>query len=257
MYNGSMENLFKALDFTEAEAAVYRHLLAEGGGTAAVIAKKTRQTRTNTYMVLHKLLERGVVMADDTTAVRHYEAASPLLLEQQLRQQQRELVQTKQSLDAAMPELLAMFSLSQQKPGVVHLTGYDGLRASFEDQAKSKTELLLWGSDIKNRDPKVWQIMDKGGYKRRARGITTRALFHTGAAQWPHIDDFVHKGFEIRLWGKQLSPGEVLVYDDKVTFTVYQPEIVVTVLTSEVMAQTFRGIFDNCWQSATPIVPTA
>ncbi|MGB4759440.1 MAG: helix-turn-helix domain-containing protein [Candidatus Saccharimonadales bacterium] len=252
-----MENLFKALDFTEAEAAVYRHLLAEGGGTAAEIAKKTKQTRTNTYMVLNKLLERSVAVADDAEAVRRYRAASPQVLEQQFREQQRALAQTKRSLDEAMPDLLAMFNLSQQKPGVVHLTGYDGLRASFEDQAKSKTELLLWGSDIKNRDPKVWQIIDKGGYKRRARGITTRALFHTGAAQWPHIDDFVHKGFEIRLWGKQPSPGEVLVYDDRVTFTVYQPEIVVTVLTSEVMAQTFRGIFDNCWQSAVPIAPTA
>lgn len=256
MYNGSMENLFKALDFTEAEAAVYRHLLAEGGGTAAVIAKKTRQTRTNTYMVLHKLLQRGVVMADDTVAVRHYEAASPQLLERQLRQQQRELVQTKHSLDAAMPELLAMFSLSQQKPGVLHLTGYNGLKASFEDQAKSKTELLVWTSDIANQDPKVWQIIEKGGYKRRARGITTRALFHTAAAHFPHIHDFALKGFEIRLLGEQPITDEVLIYDDRVTFTTYAPEIIVTILTNKTLACTFRTIFENSWQSATPIAST-
>lgn len=251
-----MEDLLTALDFTAAEAAVYKHLLTEGGGTAAEIAKKTKQTRTNTYMVLNKLLERVVVVADDAQAVRRYRAASPQVLERQLREQQRALAQTKRSLDEAMPDLLAMFNLSQQQPGVIHLSGYDGLRASFEDQAKSKTELLLWGSDIKNRNPKVWQIIDKGGYKRRARGVATRALFHRGAAQWPHLSDFALKGFDIRLWGEQPSAGEVLIYDNRVTFTTYSPEIVVTVLTSEVMAQTFRGIFETCWQAAAQL-PTS
>lgn len=245
-----MEDLLIALDFTEAEAVVYRHLLAEGGGTAAEIAKKTKQTRTNTYMVLNKLLERGVVVADDAAAVRQYRAASPQVLEQQIREKQRALALTKRSLDEAMPDLLAMFNLSQQKPGVVHLTSYDGLRASFEDQAKSKTELLVWASDIANRDPKVWQIIDRGGYKRKAKGITTRCLFHTGAAHWPHINDFALKGFEVRLWGEQPIVDEVLIYDDRVTFTSFEPEILVTILTNKTLADTFRTLFETCWQTA-------
>ncbi len=251
-----MESLFRALDFTEAEAAVYRHLLAEGGGTAADIAKKTKQTRTNTYMVLNKLLERGVVVADDSVAVRRYEAASPQVLERLLREEQRALAQTKRSLDDAMPELLAMFNLSQQRPGVVHLTGYDGLKTSFEDQAKSKTELLVWASDVANRDPKVWQIIDRGGYKRKAKGINTRCLFHTGAAHWPHINDFALKGFEVRLWGAQPIVDEVLIYDDRVTFTSFDPEILVTILTNKTLADTFRTIFETCWQTAAPLPQT-
>lgn len=248
-----MDSLLAELGLNDAEIMLYNYLLAHNPNTAAAIAKRTKQTRTNTYMVLNKLVDKKIVVADDTTAVRRYGAANPTVLQQQLREQQHRLARTGKSLEMAMPDLLAMFNLTQQRPGVVYLEGYDGLKASFEDQAKSKTDLLVWGSDIANEDPKVWQIIEKGGYKRRARGIKTRALFHAEAANWPHINDFALKGFEVRLWGDKPVAGEVLIYDNRVTFTTFTPEIIVTVLTNDSMATTFRTIFEQCWQQATQL----
>jgi len=245
-----MDTVLADVGLSPAESTVYRYLLANGADTAAAIAKHTKQTRTNAYMLLNKLAESGIVEADDSTAVRRYHAANPTILQHQVRQRQQALARTNKSLELAMPELLSMFNLSQQRPGVVYLEGLDGLKVSFEDQAKSKTDLLIWGSDIANEDLRIWQVIEKGGYKRRARGIKTRALFHAEAAKWPHIRDFTLKNFEVRLWGQQPFLGEVLIYDNRVTFTTYAPEIMVTVLTNDVMADTFRTIFENCWQIA-------
>jgi|GEM_PF-3069611 len=245
-----MDNLLAEIGLTETEVAVYKYLLTHSADTAAAIAKHTKQTRTNTYMVLNKLIDKSIIVADDSAAVRRYSAANPQVLQQQVRAQQQTLARTSKSLELALPELQSMFNLAQQRPGVINMEGLDGLRASFEDQAKSKTDLLLWGSYIANRDPRIWQIIEKGGYKRRARGINTRCLFHNEAAQWPHIQEFALKGFEVRLWGDRPIIGEVLIYDNRVTFTTYAPEIMVTILTNDVMADTFRTIFENCWQSA-------
>lgn len=248
----SMDTLLPELGLSEIEAKIYLYLLERAAETAAAIAKATQQTRTNTYMLLSKLEEKGIVLTDDTGPVRKFAAANPRVLQQQLRSQQQALARTSKSLELALPDLLAAFNLAQQKPGVVYLQGYEGLKASFEDQAKAKTDLLVWGSDIANRDPRVWQIIENGGYKRRAKGIITKALFHPGAKGWPHIREFANKGFEVRLWGEPIT-GEVLIYDNRVTFTTFEPEIIVTILTNDVMADTLRIIFENCWQSAATI----
>jgi predicted transcriptional regulator len=248
-----MDSLLIELGLSDAEVAVYQFLLAHSADTAAAIAKHVKQTRTNTYMLLNKLVERGVLIADDSQAVRRYGAANPVVLQEQLKVEQRKLARTSKSLELAMPDLLAAFNLTQQRPGVVYLEGLDGLKASFEDQARSKTDLMVWGSDIANRDPKVWQVIEKGGYKRRARGIKTKCLFQSSAAEWPHIKEFALKGFEVRLWGEQALSSEVLIYDNRVTFTTFTPEIMVTIVTNEVLANTFRTIFENCWETASKI----
>jgi len=250
-----MDTLLAEIGLSEAEIAVYNYLLTHATDTAAIIASHVGQTRTNTYMVLNKLVESGIVEIDESSAVRRYSAANPSILQQQVRQRQQALARTGKSLEMAMPDLLAMFNLTQHKPGVVYMQGYEGLKSSFEDQAKSKTDLLLWGSDIVNRDPKVWQIIENGGYKRRARGIKTKCLFHSGAPNWPHIQDFALKGFDIRLWGDKPFAGEVLIYDNRVTFTTYAPEIIVTILTNDTMADTFRTIFEQCWAHAEQLPP--
>ena len=244
-----MDTLLADLGLSTPEAKLYMYLLENAAETAAQIAKGTKQTRTNTYMLLAKLEERGMVVADDSTAVRKFSAAHPRILQKQLKAQQQALARTGKSLELALPDLLAAYNLAQQKPGIVYLQGIEGLKSSFEDQAKAQTDLLVWGSDIANRDPRVWQIIENGGYKRRAKNIQTKALFHTGAKKWPHIKEFAAKGFDVRLWGEPIT-GEVLIYDNRVTFTVYEPEIIVTILTNGVMANTFRAIFETCWASA-------
>ncbi len=45
-------------------------------------------------------------------------------------------------------------------------------------------------------------------------------------------------------------PGEIVIYGNKIAFTVYQPSLIVTIMTNETMTQTFRIIFEQLWQSA-------
>lgn len=242
-----MSDLFTILEISETERSMYEHLLQEGGQSAAVIAKQLKQTRTNTYMILRRLTEKGLVIEDDTKPVRQFEAASPSMLRKLMKDHQRTVAEADHALTGLLPELMTAFHLSQKRPGVLHLQGYEGLKTSLEDMTKSQTELLLWGSHIENRDPKVWDLIERAGYKRRTRGVMTRALFELDAANWPHIGDFAAKGFEIRLWNESRFSAEIAVYDDRVCITNYKPDVIVTILTNSTIANTFRTIFEGCW----------
>lgn len=44
--------------------------------------------------------------------------------------------------------------------------------------------------------------------------------------------------------------GEVVIYENNVAFTVYQPSLVTTIITDTSIAQTMRLVFDQLWQSS-------
>lgn len=248
-----MNDVFTLLDISEHEAQAYQHLLKEGPQTAALVAKYLSQTRTNTYMILHRLVEKGLAIENEDKSIRRYEAANPLVLRRMLKEQQHQLATIGHSFESALPELVTAYSLSQKKPGVIHMEGLDGLRTSLEDMAKSKTEVLLWGSSIADSDPATWKLLEMGSYKRRARGVATRALFQLDAVTYSHLQDFAAKGFAIRLWNEAPFLAEVAVYDDRVCITKYGPESIVTILTNATIADTFRVIFEGCWAAAKPL----
>jgi hypothetical protein len=57
----------------------------------------------------------------------------------------------------------------------------------------------------------------------------------------------------VRFIGKDIYPGELVVYEDKCAFTVYQPELIVTIITNESIAATMRQLFDELWDRAEPL----
>lgn len=248
-----MNSTLKHLGFSDKEATIYLYLVNNQPQTAAELAKNLRESRTNIYMVLEKLVQRGVIANDDSEPVRRFAAVDPTSLQNLLKDKQRDVILAKQALDTALPELIASFNLGQQRPGVVYLEGLAGLKASLSDMDKAKTDLLLWGSDLANQDVDAWQSIEIAGYKRRAKNIQTRCLFHEAAMNWPHLEEFASKGFKVRIWGSQPFEGEIAIYDDKVAITTYAPTIIITVLTNQIIANTFRTIFENCWQTALPL----
>ena len=245
-----MNELLIQLGFSVKEAGVYEHLLKNGAMNASTLAKRVNESRTNTYMLLDKLIERRAVVVDDSKPVKLYAAANPQVLQEYLKTRQEELLSAKRVLNSSLPGLLSTYNLSQTAPSVTYLKGLAGLKKSFEDQAKSKTDLLVWASDLANSDPNVWHVIENGGYKRRSKGIKTKAIFHEAARDWKHIQGFKAKGFELRTSGETPYIAEVLIYDGKVTITDYTDDLTITVINNQIIADTFRTIFEAAWESA-------
>lgn len=246
-----MESLLIELGLNDKEAKVYLFLLEEGEQTATQIANGTRESRTNTYMILERLLNEGLVGTNNNSAVRRFTANNPLNLQKRLLGEQQRLKQANAALQTAMPSLNSLFNLGQHKPGVLYLEGLNGFKTLLEDNARTNKRIDLLASDEAMENQAAWELLQKGTTKRAARGISTRGLFHVSSKKhWQQIKKWENKNYEVRRWGKEPLPGEIVIYGDKVAFTVYKPAFIVAVTTDAVMAQTFRIIFEQLWQGA-------
>lgn len=242
-----METLLTQLGLSEKEAKVYAYLVAETTDGAAQIAKAVRESRTNTYMILERLIEEHLVEVDDSGAVRRFRAAEPSRFRQRLISSQQQLRQQQAALEVALPELTAQYNLGQHRPGVVYLQGIGGFRTLLEDCAKTEGTIDLIASDNALSNTPAWELLQKGIAKRKARGVLTRGLFHAPEPKWGEIKKFENRGYEVKRWRAGPLPGEIVIYSNKVAFTVYQPELVVTILTNEAITETFRAIFEDLW----------
>lgn len=251
-----MDSIYIKLGLGEKEATLYEFLLEHPGLNGSIISKRFGEPRSNTYVLLNSLAEKGLVELNDDQPKRRFYAADPNVLRKLVIARQHELKLTDKLLLGLLPELSAKYRLSHQKPGVVYRQGIVGLKESLEDGIRSGDEILLFPGDIgvDNRNSDVFNTLLKGIYKRKMNGIPTRVLLYKDArTEYKRISEWPDRGMEVRFFGDKPFDGEVIIYGDKCAFTVYEPELIVTTLTNKQIAATLRTVFEAMWQVAEPL----
>ena len=245
-----MEETLIKLGLTLKEAKIYLKLLEQPHQTAADVAVAAREKRTNVYMLLDNLVEKGLAEASDKTAVREYSAADPSSLNKLLQAQQERQQQAQAALSAALPRLKTLYSLASDKPGVVHMAGMEGFKTLLDDMIRSKTEVLLVASNDLPVNTDDVRLFRERLVERKSAGVKTRALFHLDERRDMIQNEFAERGIETRFLGEQPFKGEVVIYEHNVAFTVYEPSLTITVITNEHIGATMRTLFEELWEKA-------
>lgn len=244
-----MEQSLSDLGFNEKEIMLYMSLLKKPKQSAQQLAKQNGIQRTNIYHLLDNLIGEKLVTHEDSP-VRLFSVAEPKALRDLLQRKQTSLKQAAGSLSTALPQFVSQYSLALDKPGVVHMTGNDGFEQLLLDMAHSKTEILLVASDYTPQDADILTRFRELQLERKRAGIATRALFHNGNYSDRLRKEFTERGIDTRFIGYTPFSGEVAVYEDNVAFTVYDPSLIVTVITNVHIASTMRLLFEELWQKA-------
>lgn len=246
-----MEELLQQLGFNPKEAEFYLHLLNEGPKTAAQIAVEMKEQRTNTYMVLESLAEKGVIEISEAKRVRNYAAKDPSSLLALLKSQQERQKRLAAALQAELPRLKSVHALASDKPGVVHMNGLDGYKSMLNDVIQSDAkEVLIIPSDEILKHPEVYDVLVESLFARKAQGIPSRAIFPASVRETLNMDQFTERDFKLRFIGDQEFPGEIAIYGDNVVFTVYDPSLINTIITNGSIAKTMRILFEQLWSNA-------
>lgn len=242
-----MEDALLKLGLNSKEIQLYGLILGQPGMTAAEVAKASGEKRTNVYALLDSLLQKGIILSEDDAPVKQFKVAEPSALRQLLEHKKDELRQADIALRNVLPRIKSQYSLSNDKPGVIHMAGIDGLLRLLDDMVLSKTEVLLIASDL--ADVEMLSGFKDKLLERHSRGVKTRAIAHDFSRSERQAI-YAERGMELRFLGELSYSGEVVIYEDNVAFTVYEPSIVTTVITNKAIAETTRRMFESMWQQS-------
>lgn len=244
-----MEDALLELGLNDKEVTIYLLLLQKPHQTAQQIAEQTDIKRTNVYRILDNLLAKGLI-APEETPIRKFSVTDPRSLHTILKEQQQQLKKAASVLISSMPTFRSQFSLSLDKPGVVSTAGIEGFEQLLKDMVHSQTEVLLVASNDQPTDEAVLRRFQNLLLERKANSVRTRALFHNGQHRKHIRAKFSERGFDVKFIGQSPFKGEIIIYEDNVAFTVYDPSLITTIVTNPYIASTMHLLFEEVWSKA-------
>ena len=245
-----MDAYFIELGLQEKEVQIYQLLIDLESATANEIAKKTKESRTNTYMLLEDLESIGLVQSDTSQPVKRFIAKDPRVIDELLAKKQATISQQRKALGATMKNLRSRYRLARNKPGVLSAEGLENFDTTLKAMERSTTPIWVIGSADAPQNKEAYEVLKKRIYQRKIKCSTTKILFHEDEHRDVIEQDFKNRGVEVRFIGDTPFNGEVAIYDETVVFTSYMPVLVTTAITDKSISETMRTVFRILWDQA-------
>ena len=224
---------------THNESLVYKALLELGPSLAGQISRKTGLHRRSVYDITEMLIKKGLIGYILKNNRKLFEAVSPERFLEILKEKEN-------SINEFLPEMMSLYTKTQEKQETNFYKGRQGLKTVMEDQLKDGTnEILILGASQLAYD--ILQFYFKWfDIKRKKKKIKARIIFNKMKKK-PNIplSDIKY------LPQKYSSPLAVNIYRDKVAIILWSKEnpIAIVIKNSEI-SEGYKKHFELMWRIA-------
>ncbi len=243
-----MESALTRLGLSTKETKFYLFLLKEGSLGASKISAALKESRTNTYMVLTKLIEEKLALATENSGVKKFTAASPSVLKQRLEAEEKRLQASRQTLEAILPGLEEDFKAGREKAASAQtesIRKYSGVIKELTG-VSSSVDVIVDSQMSGSSDAMALlkQIVISRGAQR-----PTRAIFHESLKTLPLIKELAQGGLELNFTPQKSKTGGAIIFADNVALITASPKLFVKVVHNQVLAGSFQAVFEQLWQT--------
>lgn len=235
----TIEDQLKKLNLTKSESKVYIYLLEQGLSTPPQIARGTGIARTNSYNILAKLKDDGLIEEQERGKRKAYIASDPEAL-------LRAIQKKKEAVERLLPDLRALYTVQKNKPKIRFYDGFEQVKEIYW-QATNTDKLLALGSTkhLTDKDPNFFRKFEQALKDKKVflQDLITKPSEKIGVEETKQI----LKGmYDFQLLPEKYTdfPTDILVWNNNIALITLTDPIFGTVITSDLLAQTFRYIFE-------------
>ncbi len=230
----------RSLGLSNDEMAVYLAALELGQASILALAKKSGVKRTTIYHFLGQLLERGILQETRKRKRNVYSALHPKQLVELERVRIKEL-------EGVLPELLAVYNKSDQKPRVTFFEGVEGIKEALTDLLRVGKPMVGW-ADFSYRQSILRDFFNTFAAERARRNITYQAI----TRDTPEAHDWAKKNTghlrDMKFIQSESFNTETLVYGNHVMFLSYQKNAFAVVIEDANIAATLQVAWQQLWE---------
>lgn len=236
--------ILQQLGLTKPQARAYIALIKHGMSTPTRIADEIGESRTNTYMILDKLVELDLAIKEERNKKVHYAPSNPIALEKLAEKKRNESHLYEKMVRDSMPQLLNYFHTYQNKPGIRFFQGKEGILKIYEDQRRTGEDIYFIRSsdDINVLGDKLYDHIERRaklkiktfGIEPAVRNDIAFASVHDKRL----LRDMTWLPAEL-----YSAPVNIMIYGNKVALISYGEEIIGTIIESPQISTAMKQIF--------------
>lgn len=238
----TIEEQLKEIGLHKSEVKIYLYLLKSGLTTPPQLAKGTKITRTNTYNILQSLEDKGLILEQTRGKRKAYIASDPAAI-------LRSIEQKKESIERLLPDLRALYTTQKNKPAIRFYDGFDQVKEIYW-QSTEADKILAIGStkQLEAKDPVFFDKLQREMKRKEIflQDLITHPSKVVGVEQTKEI----LKGFyDMKTLPSKYQdfPTDILIWNNNIALITLEEPIFGTVITNDLLSQTFRYIFDMIW----------
>ena len=237
-----LEQLLLEFGLNDKEAKTYLACLELGPSKVQDIAKLSGVGRVNTYYIIDKLIQHGLIARTYKNDVLHFVADEPEALVAIMERRAKDFKQY-------LPQLKAM-SKQGNRPSMRLYEGEEGIKALYEDSLTSKEKILAWNS-AENLEAVMPEYFHDY-YKRRAKkNIHIDAILNDSpeAKEYKKQDKELLREIRLVPQEKMSIKPECYIYENKVAFMSLREKIGV-IIESKDIADAMKRLYELAWEKA-------
>ncbi|MFB6226396.1 MAG: TrmB family transcriptional regulator [Candidatus Paceibacteria bacterium] len=225
------------IGLNKSDIKVYMYLLENGLSYPPQIAKGTGITRTNTYNVLRRLQEKGLIEIQKKRKRKAYLATNPEAL-------LRAVEKKKEKIERILPDLKALYNKKENKPTIKFYDGFEQIK-EIMNQILDAEEIYTIGSpqQLKNLDPDYYHDLVKKLSENNVIShdiLTYATKKDAGKKLKESLGDLQDATFLPQKFDD--IPTDMVVWGDNLATLHYEEPVFGTVITNQKLADSFKII---------------
>ncbi len=242
------ENLLKEIGLTDAETGVYLALFELGASTTGPIVDKAQVASSKVYVLLEKLMQKGLVSFFVENGVKKYEAAPPQRILDYVDEKKKQLELQQTAVKKLIPFLEAKRKEHKEKTDAIVYKGMKGLETAFHDIYRElKNTGTVYNFVVGDIDGRLNSFFTKEYKRRQEHSIKTKTIFsEAGRIGYEQRDK---RTFDAKFVpGLSTSPATTTIYGNKVILRMGSAaNLVALMINNKDLAEAFLQQFNALW----------
>jgi sugar-specific transcriptional regulator TrmB len=246
------EELLTEIGLTKSEIAVYFALLDIGPSTTGPIIKKAAIASGKAYLILDKLILKGLVTYSVKAGTRYYQSKDPERLIDYMKEKEDELKKKELQLKDIIPQLKAQYEEKKYKPVAEVYEGVKGFKTFYDWTLKElkKGDIIDIMGVPREANEKFQAYLVEWNKRRIELGIKMRIIYNHDCREFGQLREKM-KLTEVRYMKQILeTPAWIDVFKDHVvTINVHGTPICFLIKNKESFIS-YKNYFEILWKQA-------
>jgi len=245
-----VENLLRKIGLTEGEIKVYKALLKLKSSSTGLIVKESRISASKVYVILDKLIEKGLVSFVVENNIKIFTMTNPENILEYVDKKQKEMEKVKKESESIIRDMKKSLRNYVAESAQIY-RGYAGLRVAFRNiigELDKKNDFLFFSVTGDEFDEKTIKFFNEIHDKRVERKINSKGIIDIDLRY--ELKKFAkqRRSYKIKFYELTL-PSALSIGKTRVVFTLLGKNPIAFEIISKRIAQRYRNYFNRLWDS--------
>ncbi len=245
-------HILRKVGLSEGEIRVYSALILLGKSTTGDIMNRANISSSKVYLILDKLIHRGLVSFVIEDNIKHYQITSPEALLDSIEEIKSDFAVTQGEIEELIPVIGKNLQTAEKDSAQIY-RGLKGIQAAYLGvlrELKHGEEYRFFAVNPEEvQDKRIAEFLAQFHTKRVALGIKARAIADPSVVSLYRKEHILNKQAHIRKYPLTL-PNAIVIGKTRILIISFAEDSVAYEIVSVKLAQRYQDFFDKIWKQA-------